>query len=227
METSNLDIRLVVEAPLNLSQINHTPFYCEENVYLLCKKLCTSGVADAGGSDLFVAFISNERKQVPLWHQKASMRADGIVLWDYHVVCVQIKKEGNSPHLVWDLDSNLQFPSPLSTYVLETIKPSFQLFSEFQRFFRLVHAPMFFRSFASDRRHMKDTAGNWMHPPPLYEPIIAQDGTVHNLNEYIEIRAADVVTNLGDDSVDAAFNQKLGVIVSETQLEEFVSLISR
>lgn len=50
---------------------------------------------------------------------------------------------------------------------------------------------------------------------------------MHNLNEYIEIRAADVVTNLGDDSVDAAFNQKLGVIVSETQLEEFVSLISR
>lgn len=27
METSNLDIRLAVEAPLNLSQIDHTPFY--------------------------------------------------------------------------------------------------------------------------------------------------------------------------------------------------------
>lgn len=39
----------------------------EENVYLLCKKLCTSGVADAGGSDLFVAFISNERKQACLY----------------------------------------------------------------------------------------------------------------------------------------------------------------
>lgn len=59
-------------------------------------------------------------------------------------------------------------------------------------------------------------------------PVSASaDGTVHNLNQYIEIRAADVVTNLGDDSINAVFNQKLGVIVSETQLEEFVSLISR
>lgn len=40
------------------------PFLSEENVYLLCKKLCTSGVADADGSDLYVVFISNEKKQV-------------------------------------------------------------------------------------------------------------------------------------------------------------------
>lgn len=39
-------------------------FFCsEENVYLLCKTLCENGVADATGSDLFVVFISNEKKQ--------------------------------------------------------------------------------------------------------------------------------------------------------------------
>lgn len=39
-------------------------FICsEENVYLLCKKLCNDGIANADGSDLFVAFISNEKKQ--------------------------------------------------------------------------------------------------------------------------------------------------------------------
>lgn len=39
------------------------PFCSEENVYLLCKTLCTNGMADAKGTDLFVVFISNEKKQ--------------------------------------------------------------------------------------------------------------------------------------------------------------------
>ncbi|KAK9290978.1 hypothetical protein L1049_009160 [Liquidambar formosana] len=223
MATSNLELP---SSPLDISQFDHTPFYCEENVYLLCKKLCTSGIANAEGSDLFVVFISNEKKQVPLWHQKAGKRADGLVLWDYHAICIQRKKEGNSPHLVWDLDSSLPFPYPLAPYVSESIRPSFQLFPEFQRFFRVVHAPIFLQFFASDRRHMKDSVGNWISQPPAYEPIVAEDGTVHNLNEYMEVHAADMVTDVGVDSVNAVFTQKLGVLVSESQLEEFLSLLS-
>lgn len=216
----------VADAPFDSSQFRHTPYYCEENVYHLCKKLCTDGMEAGEGSDLFVVFISNEKKQIPLWHQKASQRADGITLWDYHVICVQ-KKEGNSPHLVWDLDSSLQFPSPLASYVSETVRPSIQLFSEFQRFFRIVHAPIFLRSFASDRRHMKDSEGNYMYQPPTYEAIIAEDGTVHNLNEYIEMSAADVVQSIGPDLIEAVYSQKLGVLLGESQLVEFFSLISR
>ncbi|KAA8517106.1 hypothetical protein F0562_017399 [Nyssa sinensis] len=222
MTTSNL----VLLSSVDVAQFHHTPFYCEENVYFLCKKLCANGTADAEGSDLFVVFISNEKKQVPLWHQKASQRADGVVLWDYHVICVQRKKESSSPHLVWDLDSSLPFPSPLASYVSETIRPSFQLFSEFQRFFRIVHAPIFLRSFASDRRHMKDSVGNWIAQPPASEAIVAEDGTVHNLNEYIEISTADVVKNVGVDLLNAAFTQKFGVLLSDSQLEEFFSLNS-
>lgn len=42
----------------------HACYVCsEENVYLLCKKLCSKGITSADGSDLFVAFISNEKKQ--------------------------------------------------------------------------------------------------------------------------------------------------------------------
>ncbi|XP_031262852.1 protein N-terminal glutamine amidohydrolase [Pistacia vera] len=211
---------------MEVSEFLHTPFYCEENVYLLCKKLCANGTADADGSDLFVVFISNEKKQIPLWHQKASKRADGITLWDYHVVCIQRKKDGDSPCLVWDLDSSLPFPSPLTPYVSETIRPSFQLFSEFQRYFRIVHAPIFIRYFASDRRHMKDSAGNWVAEPPTYEPIVAEDNNVHNLNEYIEMRAADVATNVGADLINAVSTEKLGAVIDENQLEEFFSQIS-
>ncbi|KAL6505967.1 hypothetical protein OROHE_022686 [Orobanche hederae] len=184
------------------ARFSHTPYYCEENVYFLCKKLVDDGIAKSDGSDL-----------IPLWHQKASHRADGK------------RKESNLPHLVWDLDSSLPFPSPLPTYVAETIRPSFKLFSEFQRVFRIVHAPIFLRSFASDRRHMKDSAGNWLNPPPSYEAIVAQDGTTHNLNEYMEMSSSDVVESIGADTIETVLTQKLGVLVSDSQLDDFFSRI--
>jgi len=63
----------------------------EENIYMLCKELMRIGVADPIGTDLYVVFISNEGKQVPLWHQKASTSDDGFICWDYHVICIQVK----------------------------------------------------------------------------------------------------------------------------------------
>ncbi|KAK4782846.1 hypothetical protein SAY86_007220 [Trapa natans] len=215
----------MMSSPSDASQFTHTPLYCEENVYFLCKKLSEEGIAYADGSDLFVAFISNEKKQVPLWHQKASNRADGVVLWDYHVVCIQRRQESEPSTVVWDLDSDLQFPSPLSIYMAETIRPSFQLFSEYQRFFRIVHAPIFLRSFASDRRHMKDSGGNWVAQPPSYDPIIAEDGAVHNLNEYMEISGCDAVTNLEAGAISPVHIQRLGVVIGQNQVEELFSKI--
>ncbi|KAI4348689.1 hypothetical protein L6164_009382 [Bauhinia variegata] len=209
------------QSNIDVSHFHHTPFYCEENVYLLCKKLITSGIAETEGSDLFVVFISNDKKQTPLWHQKASNRADGVVLWDYHVVCIQ-RRRGDHP-LVWDLDSTLPFPSSLGSYVSETFCPSFQLFDDFRRLFRIVHAPVFLRSFASDRRHMRDPDGSWIKKPPPHEPIVAEDGTVHNLDEYMNIYAADANITSAKDFV---FTQKHGAVIQENQLEEFFSQIS-
>ncbi|QCD86596.1 Protein N-terminal glutamine amidohydrolase [Vigna unguiculata] len=77
--------------------------------------------------ELSVIDVGVKTAQIPLWNQKASKRADGMILWDYHVICIQIK-QGNVPSLVWDLDSTLPFPSPLPLYAYETIQPSFQLF---------------------------------------------------------------------------------------------------
>ncbi|XP_071717357.1 protein N-terminal glutamine amidohydrolase [Rutidosis leptorrhynchoides] len=204
------------------SQFHYTPSYCEENIYLLCKKLCEDGIADV--SELFVVFISNENKHIPLWHQKASHRADGIILWDYHVICIQ-KRKGEFVDRVWDLDTSLPCPSTLSSYVSECIRPSFELFSEFQRVFRIVHAPVFLRYFASDRRHMKDSEGNWTSPPPEYQVIVAEDGTVHNLNQYIDMSSKDLLKDLEQDTINAVFTKQLGVLVGESQLEQFFSCI--
>lgn len=49
------------------------------------------------------------------------------------------------------------------------------------------------------------------------------DGTIHNLYEYMEIKAADVHTNNNVDVKDAVFSQKLGVVAND--LEEFLSQI--
>ncbi|XP_031504845.1 protein N-terminal glutamine amidohydrolase [Nymphaea colorata] len=201
----------------------HTPCYCEENVYLLCKQLCTSGLSGIGGMDLFVVFISNDRKQVPLWHQRASVRTDGLVLWDYHVVCIQTSGEGNAL-VVWDLDSTLPFPVLLAQYVFEAIQPSAQLYPVFRRLFRVVHAPLFLHHFASDRRHMKDADGNWISPPPTSNPIVGVDGILNNLDQYMTIRTEEVA-NTVQDALRSVFLQPLGVVVSETQLEEFFTRI--
>ncbi|KAG6427080.1 hypothetical protein SASPL_111320 [Salvia splendens] len=230
-----------VAAPLGIARFQHTPYYCEENIYLLCKKLSEDGTAKPDGSDLFVVFISNEKNQANSFMasegKPQSRWGDSVGLSCYMCTSKSLdscylaedgqtrRKETSLPDLVWDLDSNLPIPSPLPTYVAETIRPSFQLFSEFQRVFRIVHASIFLKSFASDRRHMKDPSGNWTATPPSYDVITAEDGTDHNLNEYMAMSSLDVVKSIGADAVDTALTQKLGVLVGESKLEEFFSQI--
>ncbi|KAL9237964.1 hypothetical protein vseg_012451 [Gypsophila vaccaria] len=205
---------------MDIGEFDRTPCYCEENVYKLCLRLSSSGIALA--HNLFVVFISNPSKQTPLWHQKASHRADGLVVWDYHVICIQTKGDNEAP-LVWDLDSTLPFPSTLSSYVSDTFRPSFQLFPDYHRFCRVIHAPIFLRFFASDRRHMKDPNGRWTAPPPPYDPIVSQDGAVHNLNEYMEIHSADAVPEITATVMNAVSTERLGVVLHDNQLQEFFS----
>ncbi|TVU19225.1 hypothetical protein EJB05_35363, partial [Eragrostis curvula] len=194
----------------------------EENIYMLCKELIRTGVADPGGTDLYVVFISNEGKQVPLWHQKASHSDDGFICWDYHVICIQSRRnKGEAFDLVWDLDSNLPFPSPFLQYISNAIRPLSFGDSRYRRLFRVVHAPMFLRSFASDRSHMKDATGNWMQLPPKYEPIVAEDGTTNNLNEYIAMSMDDVLDL--ESMVNGVYFKKYGVVVNEMVLPTFFS----
>ncbi|KAM7505455.1 hypothetical protein LguiB_004359 [Lonicera macranthoides] len=45
--------------------------------------------------------------------------------------------------------------------------------------------------------------------------VLSFDGSVHNLNEYIEISTKDVAKSVGPDLVDEVFTQKLGVLISQ------------
>ena len=41
------------------------------------------------------------------------------------------------------------------------------------------------------------------------------DKTVHNLNEFIEILAEDILTNVGAELINDVSNKKLGVVMNE------------
>lgn len=43
----------------------------------------------------------------------------------------------------------------------------------------MVHAPILLQCFASDRSHMKDSLENWISPPPVYKPIVAEGAFLH------------------------------------------------
>ncbi|GAQ79863.1 hypothetical protein KFL_000400060 [Klebsormidium nitens] len=169
----------------------HTPCYCEENVYLLVKKLAETGRAAADYSDLFIVFVSNERKQVLMWRQQAGSEGDGACVWDYHVFLVQKRVESEGGSLIWDLDTTLPFPVRFSTYYDEAFRPSIRLYKEFERLFRVVPAQTYLQHFSSDRSHMRRPDGSWMAPPPPYPPILKVEGVGHALIDYVNVKLAD------------------------------------
>ncbi|KDD74099.1 hypothetical protein H632_c1573p0 [Helicosporidium sp. ATCC 50920] len=66
-------------------------------------------------------FIFNELGAIPLEAQRAGLGPDRSVVWDYHVVLLEERDLGST--LVWDLDSTLPLPSPLSEYARRTFDP--------------------------------------------------------------------------------------------------------
>ena len=106
---------------------------------------------------------------VPLWRQRAGRDEEKLVIWDYHVILIYKPDERC---LVFDLDSDLPFPTYFHKYVTETFRTDAILNPEYHRFFRVVPAPLFLQNFASDRRHMKKPDGSWMKPPPPYPCIM-------------------------------------------------------
>ncbi|GJP47672.1 hypothetical protein CLOM_g6848 [Closterium sp. NIES-68] len=134
----------------------------------------------------------------------------GLVVWDYHVVCVHVKHgspcsaragsdgSGCSEWFVWDLDTTLAFPTPASEYVQRALWAGRSFFlplqDTYQRLYRVVSASNFFKLFASDRSHMRDTVTrNWIASPPSYPCITAEDGETNRLESYIQMSPVDTV----------------------------------
>ncbi|XP_050408163.1 protein N-terminal glutamine amidohydrolase [Patella vulgata] len=158
----------------------YTKCYCEENVWKLCDFI--KGRTPDVLSNCFCVFISNKKRQIPLWSQKHSKRDDKLVLWDYHVIFVF---KDNHKVLVYDLDTTLTFPCSSEHYIISAIRSEENLNEDFRRLFRVISAETFLKTFASDRCHMinmKD--GNYLSPPPVYPPIKTAEST-NNLEDFI------------------------------------------
>ncbi|XP_022130210.2 protein N-terminal glutamine amidohydrolase [Pieris rapae] len=166
------------------AECSYVSCYCEENVWKLCQDVSLRVPEEL--DRCFVVFISNPCRTVPLWKQRAGREEDRLVIWDYHVIflySIDLKS-----CLVYDLDSELPFPTFFHKYVTETFRTDQVLKSDFHRFFRVVPGKYFLQHFSSDRRHMKRPDGSWIKPPPPYSAI-STSASSHNLDEYINMDA--------------------------------------
>ena len=161
---------------------SYAPCFCEENVWKICEKVRRTNPGEL--SKCYAVFVSNQKQVVPLWRQKAGKDEEKLVIWDYHVIFLYIMPDERC--LVYDLDSDLPFPTYFHKYVTETFRTDAILNAEYHRFFRVVSASVFLQKFASDRRHMKKADGTWMKSPPNY-PCIQTADCKHNLDDFISM----------------------------------------
>lgn len=165
-----------------LAQCTHTPFYCEENIWKLCDRIQEDHSTEL--DYCHVAFISNPKRMVPLWRQKSGKTEEKLALWDYHVILLY---NPDDRCVVYDMDSDLPFPTHFHKYVTETFRTENILQPEYHRFFRVLPVSKFMSLFSSDRSHMRREDGTWAKPPPTYAPI-CRNG-VNNLQKFLDMTA--------------------------------------
>ena len=140
---------------LQRADVPYQPFYCEENVWQLCRHPAMAC------RTVFVVFIFGRASAIPLWHQRAARSPEWPVFWDYHAV---LMTTGRPSAAVWDLDSVLDWPVPLEAYLAATFKIA--LPEVHAPIFRVVNGGDFLATFSSDRSHMRDAKGGFIAPPP-------------------------------------------------------------
>jgi protein N-terminal glutamine amidohydrolase len=162
------------------------PYYCEENVWRLAYRKTrqqqqqpdTTLSSLSSSSSYFVVFISNACRNVPMFHQRASVAAHVACCWDYHVVLVGVAAPSTTATtnevVVYDLDSVLPYPCPLADYLQRSFMATrTSVVSLLSPRFRIVSAKQFLQHFSSDRRHMFNTqTQTWNAPRPLYACIL-------------------------------------------------------
>ncbi|XP_048084884.1 protein N-terminal glutamine amidohydrolase isoform X1 [Alosa alosa] len=182
MNKLDLSLEYVIITPPR-EECVYTSCYCEENIWKLCEHIKAQHQHCI--QDVYAVFISNERRMVPIWKQKSS-HGDQPVVWDYHVILLHNWNSGES--YIYDLDTVLPYPCPLSLYEKEAFRSDHYLKESYRRKLRVIPAETFLSSFASDRSHMKDEVGHWKMLPPSY-PCIETAESKMNLNYFISMDA--------------------------------------
>ena len=145
---------------MDIKTIKYTTFFCEENIWYLCQN------DEFSNSQKFVLFISNNVKKCPFWYQKAGQTHQPI-WWDYHVI-LAVKLDF---WYIYDLDTTLAFPLELHIYLSKTFQQNSNLSSQYFPQFKIIDSDEYRNDFHSDRKHMRDSNGNWLASPPAW-PLI-------------------------------------------------------
>lgn len=141
---------------------HYTPYYCEENVWQLCVD------PQVDGSPRAALFISNAARQVAVGHQRAASDPQMPVIWDYHVVLASRRPEG---WMIWDVDSTLGLPVPLSIYLRASLGFPDGVPEPYTARVRVIEASTYRTTLTTDRRHMRDPSGELRAPAPPWDPI--------------------------------------------------------
>ncbi|CAF1195741.1 unnamed protein product [Adineta steineri] len=163
----------------------YTSCYCEENIWKLCESWKQN---DPNHLDnLYAIFISNERRQIPIWKQKSGYN-DYPVTWVLYFLQYQID-QSVSPTIIYDFDSTLPFPVSARDYLQSAIRDEINLSRKFHRMFRVIPAQEYLNTFASDRSHMLSADKiTYNKPPPSY-PAIFNEKSTNNINDFIDMKS--------------------------------------
>jgi len=153
----------------------YTPFYCEENVWQLARE------ERFLEHETLAVIISGRGPSRRLWYQRNALHPALPVHWDYHLVLLSY----NDGWQVWDLDTTLELPVPVETYVHKTFLQANVEAGNTDVILRLIPVGEFVRDFSSDRSHMELPSGEWAAPPPEW-PMIMQ-GAKSNLLDWLDI----------------------------------------
>jgi hypothetical protein len=176
---------------VNTDQDIRVPYFCEENVWRLAHRKTHQEPENR----YFVAFISNPMKYVPMFQQLASGNVDRPCCWDYHVILLSLTLPEKKV-IVWDFDSRLPYPCPLSDYLEQSFPYDYR--EAYAPLFRLIPASSFLKNFSSDRMHMYDAeTQTWNAPPPRYDCILSGPS---NLNAHLDFTTQPSSPPTTDDS---------------------------
>ncbi|MCH9681053.1 MAG: hypothetical protein K0V04_06450 [Deltaproteobacteria bacterium] len=152
-------------------------YYCEENVWQLCDDAAVVGSARAA------IVISNPWRKVGIRCQRAAPTPGEPVVWDYHVI---LAAHARGRWSVWDLDSTLGAPVPLSTYLRASFDYPEGFGEPLAARFRVVEAQRYRTMLCTDRRHMRNADGAYLAPPPAWPTI----GEGSNLMQWVDMEAS-------------------------------------
>ncbi|MEM1135280.1 MAG: hypothetical protein AAGI07_05525 [Bacteroidota bacterium] len=142
----------------------YQPFYCEENIWQLCKHEAFSNFRAK------VVFLLPSQKYIAVWQQKLSEMHQP-VLWDYHVIFMV--ELDHKEWWVYDFDTQLPFPIKAKDYFTVSFSSDYP---DYLPVLKVIDSKEYVKQFHSDRSHMIDQNGNWLAPPPAWEKILNKKG---------------------------------------------------